>query len=94
MTVTRRSLWRATVVLAGAGLLAASGVGPAVAAGPPVGECPPGFSLESVAYVVREAGLAGPDPSMDPNGDKMTCLKIIVTGQGKRAAWHDNVIRR
>jgi hypothetical protein len=35
-------------------------------------------------------GMDEPDPSMDPNGDGKTCLKII--GQGTRATWHDNVI--
>jgi hypothetical protein len=95
MTVKRRSVWRATVLLAASGLVAASGTGPAAAAGPPVGGCPlkAGFSLESVADVVDGADLDGPDPSMDPNGDGMTCLKLITTGQGTRATWHDNVIR-
>ena len=92
MTVTRRSVWQATVLLGGTMLVAASGIGPAAAAGPPVGGCPPGFSLQTVAFVVAGAGLDEPDPSMDRNGDGLTCLKLITTGQGTRATWHDNVI--
>jgi hypothetical protein len=46
-----------------------------------------------VKVVVAGAGLDKPDPSMDRNGDRMTCLKLITTGQGTRATWHDNVIR-
>ncbi len=65
---------------------------PDQAQGPPVGGCPPGFLLVPVEVVLAGAGLEEPDPSMDPNADGLTCLKLIDTGQGTRAAWHDNVI--
>ena len=29
---------------------------------------------------------------MDPNGDGYTCLKILDTGSGTRATWHDNTL--
>jgi hypothetical protein len=82
-----------TALLSGAVLSAAAA--PASAA-PPVRGCPPGFDRVSVAFVVAGAGLDAPDPSMDPNGDGFTCLKLIPTGKPAsggtvtRASWHDN----
>jgi hypothetical protein len=69
---------------------------PDQAQGPPVGGCPASFEpgLVPVEVVLAGAGLEEPDPSMDPNADEMTCLKLITTGQGLRATWHDNVIPR
>jgi hypothetical protein len=63
--------------------------------GPPVGGCPESYDpgLVPVEVVLRGAGLEEPDPSMDPNEDGYTCLKLIDTGQGTRATWHDNVIK-
>ena len=81
-------------VLALTAVMAMGMAAPAMAtAGPPTGGCPPGYELESVEEVVAKAGLLEPDPSMDRNGDGKTCLKILDTGSGTRATWHDNVIR-
>ncbi len=68
---------------------------PDQAQGPPVGGCPASYEpgLVPVEVVLAGAGLEEPDPSMDPNGDGYTCLKLIDTGQGTRATWHDNVIK-
>jgi hypothetical protein len=76
-------------------LTAVGGIGAAAAVpqgAPPVGGCPPGYDLVPVEVVVAGAGLDGPDPSMDRNGDGLTCLKLLDTGAGTRATWHDNVI--
>src|ERR671917_2473250 len=69
---------------------------PDQAQGPPVGGCPASYEpgLVPVEVVLEGAGLEEPDPSMDPNGDGFTCLKILHTGSGTRATWHDNVITR
>ena len=66
---------------------------PDQAQGPPVGGCPASYEpgLVPVEVVLEGAGLEEPDPSMDPNGDGFTCLKILDTGSGTRATWHDNV---
>ena len=66
---------------------------PDQAQGPPVGGCPASYEpgLVPVEVVLAGAGLEEPDPSMDPNGDGFTCLKILDTGSGTRATWHDNV---
>ena len=66
---------------------------PDQAQGPPVGGCPASYEpgLVPVEVVLEGAGLEEPDPSMDPNGDDFTCLKILDTGSGTRATWHDNV---
>jgi hypothetical protein len=72
------------LVLSGASFAA---IAPAASAAPPVGGCPPGYTLETVAFVVAGAHLSGPDPSMDPNGDGFTCLELI---DHARATWHDN----
>ncbi len=70
---------------------------PEQAQGPPVGGCPASFEPGLVPVEVildnPNVGLEEPDPSMDPNGDRYTCLKLIDTGQGTRATWHDNVIK-
>ena len=97
-TTTRRlsSLLVATMVLVLIALMATVGVRSAAAQeGPPVGGCPASYEpgLVPVEVVLRGAGLEEPDPSMDPNGDGLTCLKLIDTGQGTRATWHDNVIK-
>jgi hypothetical protein len=75
-----------------AGSAAAQGP-PDQAQGPPVGGCPASYEpgLVPVEVVLEGAGLEEPDPSMDPNGDGFTCLKILDTGSGTRATWHDNV---
>jgi hypothetical protein len=67
---------------------------PDQAQGPPVGGCPASYEpgLVPVEVVLAGAGLEEPDPSMDPNGDGYTCLKLLDTGSGTRATWHDNVI--
>ncbi len=67
---------------------------PVQAQGPPIGGCPASFEpgLVPVEAVLAGAGLEEPDPSMDPNGDGQTCLKLLHTGSGTRATWHDNVI--
>jgi hypothetical protein len=91
------SLLVATMVLVLIALMATFGVRSADAQeGPPVGGCPESYEpgLVPVAVVLAGAGLEEPDPSMDPNGDGFTCLKLIDTGQGTRATWHDNVIRQ
>ena len=69
---------------------------PEQAQGPPVGGCPASYEpgLVTVEFVLAGAGLEEPDPSMDPNGDGYTCLKLLDTGSGTRATWHDNVITR
>ena len=58
----------------------------------PVGECPTGFELVTVKFVLRGANLDEPDPSMDKNEDGFTCLKLLDTGAGTRATWHDNTL--
>ncbi len=67
---------------------------PDQAQGPPVGGCPASYEpgLVPVEDVLAGAGLEEPDASMDPNGDGQTCLKLLDTGSGTRATWHDNVI--
>ena len=103
-TTTKRlsSLLVATLFIVLLALMATFGVRSAEAQGPPeqaqgplVGGCPASYEpgLVPVAVVLAGAGLAEPDPSMDPNGDGLTCLKLIATGQGTRATWHDNVIK-
>ncbi len=93
---------RILLVLAVSALMAvmaastAAAQGPPVQAqGPPVGGCPASFEpgLVPVEVVLAGAGLEEPDASMDPNGDGQTCLKLLDTGQGTRATWHDNVIK-
>jgi hypothetical protein len=56
-------------------------------AAPPVGECPPGYDLVTVEFVLEGAGLEEPDPSMDPNGDGMTCLKLVA-GEARGVPFH------
>jgi hypothetical protein len=58
----------------------------------PIGECPESYEpgLVTVKFVLKGAGLDEPDPFMDPNGDGYTCLKLLDTGSGTRATWHDN----
>jgi hypothetical protein len=58
----------------------------------PVGECPTGYDLVRNRVVLKGANLEEPDPSMDGNGDGYTCLKILDTGSGTRATWHDNTL--
>jgi hypothetical protein len=88
---------RIIMVLAVAALMAAMLVAmaaPAMAAGPPTGGCPTSNSpgLVPVDTVLQGAGLSEPDPSMDRNADNQTCLKILDTGSGTRATWHDNTL--
>jgi hypothetical protein len=91
MSATRRlsSLLVATMFLVLLALMATFGVRSAAAA-QPIGGCPTGYELVTVKYVLKGAGLNEPDPSMDINGDGWTCLKILDTGSGTRATWHDN----
>jgi hypothetical protein len=98
-TTTQRlsSLLVATMVLVLIALMATFGVRSADAQeGPPVGGCPASYEpgLVPVEVVLAGAGLEEPDPSMDPNADGFTCLKLLHTGSGTRATWHDNVIRQ
>ena len=98
-TTTQRltSLLVATLFIVLLALMATFGVRSADAQeGPPVGGCPASFEpgLVTVEFVLAGTGLEEPDPSMDPNGDGFTCLRLIDTGQGTRATWHDNVIRQ
>jgi hypothetical protein len=100
MPTTQRlsGLLVATVFIVVLALMATFGVRSADAApqGPPVGGCPASFEpgLVTVEAVLEGAGLEEPDASMDPNGDGYTCLKLLDTGSGTRATWHDNVITR
>jgi hypothetical protein len=75
-------------------VMAASAAAAAPDAGPPIGGCPASYEpgLVPVDAVLAGAGLEEPDPSMDPNGDGYTCLKLLHTGSGTRATWHDNVL--
>ena len=92
-TTTQRlsSLLVATMFIVLLALMATFGVRSADAA-QPLGGCPPGYELVTVKYVVKNAPLEEPDPSMDGNGDGYTCLKILDTGSGTRATWHDNTL--
>src|SRR5215212_8853252 len=92
-TQRRSSLLVATMFIVLLALMATFGVRSADAQGPPVGGCPASYEpgLVPVEVVLAGAGLEEPDPSMDPNGDGYTCLKILHTGSGTRATWHDNV---
>jgi len=75
---------------------------PVQAQGPPIGGCPASYEPEGnepgglvpVEVVLRGAPLEEADASLDPNGDGYTCLKLLDTGAGTRATWHDNVITR
>jgi|ERR671917_465075 hypothetical protein len=76
---------------------------PDQAQGPPAGGCPASYEPEDpnepgrlvpVEVALQGAPLEEADPSMDPNGDGYTCLKLLHTGSGTRATWHDNVITR
>jgi hypothetical protein len=90
-TTTQRlsSLLVATMFIVLLALMATFEVRSADAA-QPVGGCPTGYELVTVKYVLKGANLEEPDPSMDPNGDGYTCLKLLDTGSGTRATWHDN----
>ena len=92
-TTTQRlsSLLVATMFIVLLALMVTFGVRSAYAA-QPVGECPPGYDLVRNKVVLEGAGLEEPDPSMDGNGDGYTCLKILDTGSGTRATWHDNTL--
>jgi hypothetical protein len=95
-TTTQRlsSLLVATLFIVVLALMATFSVRSAEAQeGPPIGGCPESYEpgLVPVEVVLEGAGLEEPDPSMDPNGDGFTCLKILDTGSGTRATWHDNV---
>ena len=85
---------RILLAVAVAALMAMMAASSAAAQGPPVGGCPASYEpgLVAVEDVLKGAGLTEPDPSMDPNGDGLTCLKLLYTGSGTRATWHDNVI--
>jgi hypothetical protein len=82
-------LKRILLVLSLTAIMAAVMAAPAMAA-QPVGGCPTGYDLVTVKYVLKGAGLDSPDPSMDVNNDGYTCLKLLDTGSGTRATWHDN----
>ena len=88
-----RRIVLATAVAALMTVMAASA---AAAQGPPVGGCPASYEpgLVPVEVVLAGAGLTEQDPSIDPNGDGNTCLKLLHMGSGTRATWHDNVIPR
>ena len=93
-TTTKRlsSLLVATIFIVLLALMATVGVRSADAA-QPVGGCPTDYELVTVKYIVKNAPLEEPDPSMDgANGDGYTCLKLLGTGAGTRATWHDNTL--
>ena len=78
---------RSVVVVAAAGLSAVALAVPA-SAGVPVGACPTGTDLLLSTSDPRLAGISG-NPSIDPNGDGFTCVRIIsdsLQGNGRRAA--------
>ena len=81
----------ATLFIVLLALVATFGVRSADAA-QPVGDCPTGYDLVRNKVVLEGANLEEPDPSMDGNGDGYTCLKILDTGSGTRATWHDNTL--
>jgi hypothetical protein len=93
MSTTQRLsiLLVATMFIVLIALVATVGVRSADAA-QPVGECPASYEpgLVTVKFVLKGAGLDEPDASMDHNGDGYTCLKLLDTGSGTRATWHDN----
>ena len=80
---------RILLVLSLTAVMAAVTAAPAMAA-QPVGGCPPDYDVVTVKYVLKNAPLDEPDPSMDVNNDGYTCLKLLPTGSGTRATWHDN----
>ncbi len=84
------------MALAVAALMAVMAASSAAAQGPPVGGCPESYDpgLVTDEFVLAGTGLKEPDPSMDPNRDGLTCLKLLDTGSGTRASWLDNVIRQ
>jgi len=86
---------RVLLAMAVAALMAVMVGSSAAAQGPPIGGCPASYEpgLVTVEVVLAGAGLDEPDPSMDPNGDGYTCLKLLDTGSGTRATWHDNVLQ-
>jgi hypothetical protein len=91
---------RIIMALAVAALMAvmaanAAAAQPAPHSGAPISGCPASYEpgLVPVEDVLAGAGLEEPDPSMDLNGDGLTCLKLLHTGSGTRATWHDNVLR-
>jgi hypothetical protein len=88
----RKRLGAIFICTIGAALTSVVAAGTAAAA-PPVGGCPAKYKLVSVEFVLAGAGLEEPDASMDPNGDGQTCLKLLDTGSGTRATWHDNVLQ-
>jgi hypothetical protein len=93
-TTKRLSIWLvATMFIVLIALMATFGVRSAEAA-QPVGECPASYEpgLVTVKYVLKGANLDEPDASMDINGDGYTCLKLLDTGSGTRASWHDNTL--
>lgn len=69
---------RILLALAVAALMAVMAASSAAQEGPPVGGCPPGYDLLTVEFVLEGAGLDEPDPSMNPIGDGLTCLKLLV----------------
>ena len=91
-TTTRRlsSLLVATMVLVLIALMATFGVRSADAQeGPPAGGCPESYEpgLVPVEVVLAGAGLEEPAPSMDPNGDGYTCLKLAA-GDARGVPFH------
>jgi hypothetical protein len=84
----------ALMAVMAAGSAAAQEGPPDQAQGPPVGGCPANHQLVTVEFLISHTDppLTEPDPSMDPNGDGLTCIKLLPTGQGTRVTWHDNVI--
>jgi hypothetical protein len=89
-TTTQRlsSLLVATLFIVVLALMATFGVRSAEAA-QPVGECPASYEpgLVTVKFVLKGANLDEPDPSMDPNGDGWTCLKLAA-GDARGVPFH------
>jgi hypothetical protein len=80
---------RILLAMAVAALMAVMSASAAAAQGPPVGGCPESYEpgLVPVEVVLEGAGLEEPDPSMDPNGDGYTCLKLVA-GNARGVPFH------
>jgi opacity protein-like surface antigen len=79
---------RILLAMAVAALMAVM-VASSAAAAQPVGECPESYEpgLVTVKFVLKGANLDEPDPSMDPNGDGWTCLKLAA-GDARGVPFH------
>jgi hypothetical protein len=80
-------------VLAGSLASAATALAPASANnGAPIGGCPtPEWHLFTTAFVIEHVPSAAGDPSLDGNGDMLTCVLFVDHG---RVAYRDNNVNR